>query len=285
MAAGLGYKEFLTGDVLTAADANGYLASQVVMVFASSAARASAITSPQEGMITYLKDTDVTQYYSGSAYVTIGGSASPLTTKGDLYGFSTTNARVAVGTNGQLLTADSTAATGVAWATPAAAASGLTLISSESFSAVTSKSINNCFSATYQNYMIYVNITSATGGDYINLKLRVSATDSSASYNYVRLIAGGGAVASGDTDSSTAGYQIGTSTTDLGGATRIDCYNPALARSTYFYSIGNRKNGTSIELESTVGNHDVATAYDGLTLISAGTAFAGNIRVYGVQNA
>ena len=75
MAAGLGFKEFTTGDVLTAADANGYLASQVVMVFASSAARASAITSPQEGMITYLKDTDVTQYYSGSAYVTIGGTS------------------------------------------------------------------------------------------------------------------------------------------------------------------------------------------------------------------
>jgi len=78
MAAGLGFKEFTTGDVLTAADANGYLASQVVMVFASSAARAAAITSPQEGMITYLKDTDVTQYYSGSAYVTIGGSTSKV---------------------------------------------------------------------------------------------------------------------------------------------------------------------------------------------------------------
>lgn len=76
MAAGLGYKEFLTGDVLTAADANGYLASQVVMVFASSAARAAAITSPQEGMFTYLKDTDITQYYSGSAYVTIGATTA-----------------------------------------------------------------------------------------------------------------------------------------------------------------------------------------------------------------
>jgi hypothetical protein len=123
MAAGLGYKEFTTGDVLTAADANGYLASQVVMVFASSAARASAITSPQEGMITYLKDTNSTEYYSGSAYVAIGGAASPLTTKGDLYTFSTVNARLGVGTNGQILTADSTAATGLAWA---AASSGFT---------------------------------------------------------------------------------------------------------------------------------------------------------------
>jgi hypothetical protein len=73
MAAGLGYKEFTTGDVLTAADANGYLASQVVMVFASAAARTSAIASPQEGMISYLKDTNSTEYYSGSAWVAIGG--------------------------------------------------------------------------------------------------------------------------------------------------------------------------------------------------------------------
>lgn len=115
MAAGLGYKEFATGDVLTAAQANGYLASQVVMVFADAAARTAAITSPQEGMISYLKDTNVTQYYSGSAWANVGG-ASPLTTKGDLYTYSTTDARLAVGTNGQVLTADSTASTGLKWA-------------------------------------------------------------------------------------------------------------------------------------------------------------------------
>lgn len=77
MAAGLGYKEFATGDVLTAAAANGYLASQVVMVFADAAARTAAITSPQEGMISYLKDTNATQYYSGSAWVNIAGSSTP----------------------------------------------------------------------------------------------------------------------------------------------------------------------------------------------------------------
>jgi hypothetical protein len=72
MAAGLGYIEFNTGDVLTAAQANGYLASQVVMVFADAAARTSAIASPQEGMISYLKDTNSTEYYSGSAWAAIG---------------------------------------------------------------------------------------------------------------------------------------------------------------------------------------------------------------------
>jgi hypothetical protein len=135
MAAGQGYIEFATGDVLTAASANGYLASQVVMVFASAAARTSAIASPQEGMISYLKDTNSTEYYSGSAWVAIGGGglSSPLTTKGDVWGYSTTNARVAVGTNGQILTADSTAATGVAWATPAGGG-GMTSIASGSLS-------------------------------------------------------------------------------------------------------------------------------------------------------
>jgi hypothetical protein len=79
MAAGLGFKEFTTGDVLTAADANGYLASQVVMVFADAAARTSAIASPEEGMISYLKDTNSTEYYSGSAWVAIGGGGASST--------------------------------------------------------------------------------------------------------------------------------------------------------------------------------------------------------------
>jgi hypothetical protein len=68
MAAGLGFKTFTTGEVLTAADTNGYL-MQGILVFASSAARGSAVTSPQEGQYSYLKDTDALEYYSGSAWV------------------------------------------------------------------------------------------------------------------------------------------------------------------------------------------------------------------------
>jgi hypothetical protein len=50
-----------------------------------------------------------------------GGSASPLTTKGDLYTYNTANARLPVGTDGQVLTADSTQATGIKWASVTAA--------------------------------------------------------------------------------------------------------------------------------------------------------------------
>lgn len=44
-----------------------------------------------------------------------GGSASPLTTKGDVWTYSTTDARLPVGANGLVLTADSAEATGVKW--------------------------------------------------------------------------------------------------------------------------------------------------------------------------
>jgi hypothetical protein len=48
----------------------------------------------------------------------LGGTASPLTTKGDLYTYSTVNARLPVGTNGQVLSADSSQTTGLKWTTP-----------------------------------------------------------------------------------------------------------------------------------------------------------------------
>ena len=54
---------------------------------------------------------------SNAVFFADAGFTSPLTTKGDLFTWDTGNARLAVGTNGQVLTADSTAATGIKWAT------------------------------------------------------------------------------------------------------------------------------------------------------------------------
>jgi hypothetical protein len=72
MAAGLGFKDFVTGEVLTAADVDGYL-MQGILVFADAAARDAAITSPQEGNACYLKDTDEVLTYDGSVWVAVGG--------------------------------------------------------------------------------------------------------------------------------------------------------------------------------------------------------------------
>jgi hypothetical protein len=120
MAAGLGFKTFTTGEVLTAADTNGYL-MQGVLVFASAAARDAAVTSPQEGQCCYLKDTDAVQTYSGSAWVGFDDSNaiqnSIVDAKGDIVAASgnDTPARLAVGSNGDTLVADSAESTGLRW--------------------------------------------------------------------------------------------------------------------------------------------------------------------------
>lgn len=66
--AGAGFKTFAAGDVLTASDVATYIMQQQVMVFASSAARGSAVASPSEGMFSYLKDTNAVEYYDGSSW-------------------------------------------------------------------------------------------------------------------------------------------------------------------------------------------------------------------------
>ena len=90
--AGLGRKEWSPGDVLTASDVNGYLMDQSVMVFAGTAARASAIPTPSAGMVAYSTATSL-QVYNGSAWVGIstgygvatGGSSSNITVGGTAY--------------------------------------------------------------------------------------------------------------------------------------------------------------------------------------------------------
>ena len=74
--AGLGYKVFTAGEVLTAANVNGYLMEQSVMVFAGTAARSSAIGTPSEGMISYVSDTNAVEVYDGSNWVAVGVDTS-----------------------------------------------------------------------------------------------------------------------------------------------------------------------------------------------------------------
>jgi len=80
MAAGLGFKDFVTGEVLTAADVNGYL-MQGVLVFANAAARDAAITSPQEGQMAYLKSDDAIYKYTGVSWTNIDTSVAASVNK------------------------------------------------------------------------------------------------------------------------------------------------------------------------------------------------------------
>ena len=67
--------------------------------------------------------------WNGSAWVHQANAGSnPLTTKGDLFGYSSVAARVPIGTDTYVLTADSTQTLGLKWAAPSAGSGGKVLI-------------------------------------------------------------------------------------------------------------------------------------------------------------
>jgi hypothetical protein len=70
--AGLGRKTFTAGDILTAAQVQGYLQDQAIMVFPSVGARGSAIPSPSEGMFSYQTDTNSLTFYDGANWSSYG---------------------------------------------------------------------------------------------------------------------------------------------------------------------------------------------------------------------
>ena len=76
--AGLGRKVFVAGDVLTAAQVQGFLQDQTIMVFGGTAARTTAIPSPTEGMFAYLTDVDTLFKYDGADWTefTSGGGGA-----------------------------------------------------------------------------------------------------------------------------------------------------------------------------------------------------------------
>jgi hypothetical protein len=71
--AGLGRRIFTAGEVLTAANVNGYLMDQSVMVFADSSARDTGIPTPSEGMVAYISDTNALQKYDGASWLDVDG--------------------------------------------------------------------------------------------------------------------------------------------------------------------------------------------------------------------
>jgi hypothetical protein len=319
MAAGLGFKTFTTGEVLTAADTNGYL-MQGVLVFASSAARAAAITSPQEGQYSYLKDTNSTEYYDGAAWIAApigditgvtagtgisgGGTSGTVTitnsmateiaAKGDLIvgtGAATFD-NLTVGANGTTLVADSTASTGLKWATPAVAASGMTLINRTTYSSAATLTVDGCFTSTYSSYVVVMeNIGCVNATDTMRIKFRDSGGNLTAATYYGNAL-------------TTQHYNTTVTSTPSSGLTYLQLTTGGMGgqgATTYgrawyqFQGVGNSSeqpvifgnhyttNNTQNNLFG--GSYSTSATVTGFQILSSSTNVAGTIAVYGLAEA
>ena len=170
----------------TAPLAGGATSGAITLSVTSATTAATGVVQLSDSTSTTSSVLAATPTAVKSAYDLAAGATTKatLTTKGDIYAATaaSTPARLAVGTNGQVLTADSTAATGLKYATPSSGA--LTLISNNTFSSVASYSLaNGTFTSTYNNYLVVLT-TSLSTDNYVYIRLRASGTDNSTSNYY-----------------------------------------------------------------------------------------------------
>ena len=310
MAAGLGFKTFTTGEVLTAADVNGYL-MQGVLVFATEAARNSAITSPQEGQFAFTKDTNSLWYYTGSAWAASGATgdiegvtagtgisgggtsgtvtitnsmATAIDAKGDLVvgTGADTFSRLAVGTNGQVLTADSGEATGLKFATPAGGGA-YTLINSGG-TTLTGASVTISLSGTYTDLYVVVRDFLPTTTDR-SLFMRFNS-DSNTRYKNVNVDYGYTGVTFDQNYLRVTGRMSSSVADNLSVVYINDFQNTATFKICQNYGVSTTNAGAgNIGFSWNIGAYNQTSAITDLVFIEeSGTNLAGGtVFVYGVK--
>ena len=148
-----------------------------------------------EGGVLYFRSASTATFFD---YVQTG-AVSPLTTKGDVWGYSTLDARIPVGANNTVLTADSAQALGVKWATPSSTASGCYVYMNASQSIATGTTTTLLWSSETYDTDSYHSTSSNTGrltvpsaGKYLITGIITWAANASGNTRDIYLVKNGG---------------------------------------------------------------------------------------------
>ena len=211
--------------------------------------------------------------------------ATAIDAKGDLVvgTGADTFARLAVGANDTVLTADSSTATGLKWATPAGGGSGLTLIERSTFSSTTSIISGAAFSATYDNYLILLNYTTCASTANFDIRLRSGSTTTTAGYYMTRWeVSSGGATGAGSANNA-ASWGIGSLRPSLGNYVVLNVGNPFATERTYVNTViydNFNSGGTVATAQFKSGVLDNATSYDKIDIVNTQNS-TGYYAIYG----
>lgn len=264
--AGAGWRDFVPGEVLTAANVQDYLQDQAVMVFASAAARTSAIASPTDGMVSYLKDTDTIERYNGSSWVVafpIGNGGTGATTARDA------QLNLRIGT--VPISPSSIVQTG--------GSASVSSMGEVTFTGVTSIALNGVFSSTYRNYLITYNANNPSTAYDLHVRMRASGANSSVSYYWQRISGDGTTVAAAEGNNAPEGILTRSyGNTGFSGV----IYSPNEARDTLITTDAFHSNNVIVK-ENYVNRHNVSTAYDGIYIFPGGSNnMTGTVLIQGI---
>jgi len=209
-------------------------------------------------------------------------AASTVTTKGDLLAAtaSATVARLGVGTNNQVLTADSTQATGIKWA---AASGGASIDGAGTGAVAAAHSSDTVTASSTQAIAIGKNASANTGAEAIAIGGGVSATaaPTATAQGAISIGASDGTSVNGARSSGLSSIAIGSGDASLAGASATGPYAICLGlnstASGSFHSVAIGASITSSALRSVgIGNGTVASIQDSIALGGNAQATTGN---------
>lgn len=161
--------------------------------------------------------------------------------------------------------------------------SGLVLLNTTSFSAVSSQSVSDVFSTTYDNYKIFVDQVGTADSD-LNWRFRVSGSDDS-NANYQFQFSDFTTVStyvSNRTTNGTSG-RITPLNNGLRSRTEITVYAPFLSRTTGWFSQSQKTDSTAPTTAIFSGVFNATTSFTGFTLLPQSGTVTGTISVYGLN--